>query len=410
MIWDFSNGHFVHTGALLTPGMSLWPPWPPLMFWNIPGDACAPAFPLLSYVSPQKSLPRLCSKCHHREAGGPPGTPLQHGWAGGVLLLAYGGWRPGVPLNTPSTVQMAPRQRPIRPQVARGRDLCVLRGAWGGLGLVPGRILASRTAPGPQKACNREAASRVSGPGQPSVMIRTPGPRAACLASASALKCTSHHHLLKDDKPPWSGVNDGDGDQLSIIPGHRCPGPVLDPASSWCHGCSVTKGTEGGTFLRKQSSLSCRASPMPLSPVISQEGPRGCAAGSPQGPRNWSWLAVREAPLGSATSGGAEPLSGVFSCCRWKVTSLGPCSASCGLGTATRSLACVRLDHGQDTEVDGAACAGLVQPQASIPCIVADCAYRWHVSAWTQVSAAAGAGRPVCQPRVLTHGDVGRGS
>ncbi|KAI4577910.1 hypothetical protein MJT46_019441, partial [Ovis ammon polii x Ovis aries] len=160
------------------------------------------------------------------------------------------------------------------------------------------------------------------------------------------------------------------------------------PASSWCHRCSVTKGT----FLRKQSSLSCRASPVPLSPVISQEGPRDCAAGPPQGPRNCSWLAVREAPLGSATSGGAEPLPGVFSCCRWKVTSLGPCSASCGLGTATRSVACVRLDRGQDTEVDRAACAGLVRPQASIPCIVADCAYRWHVSAWTQCSVSCGEG------------------
>lgn len=77
---------------------------------------------------------------------------------------------------------------------------------------------------------------------------------------------------------------------------------------------------------------------------------------------------------------------------RWKVTSLGPCSASCGLGTATRSVACVRLDRGQDTEVDRAACAGLVRPQASIPCIVADCAYRWHVSAWTQCSVSCGEG------------------
>lgn len=72
--------------------------------------------------------------------------------------------------------------------------------------------------------------------------------------------------------------------------------------------------------------------------------------------------------------------------------SLGPCSASCGLGTAMRSVACVQLDQGQDTEVDGAACVGLVRPQASIPCIIADCTYRWHVSAWMQVSAAAGAG------------------
>lgn len=72
--------------------------------------------------------------------------------------------------------------------------------------------------------------------------------------------------------------------------------------------------------------------------------------------------------------------------------SLGPCSASCGLGTATRSVACVRLHHGQDAAVDEAACAALVRPRASIPCIVADCTYRWHVGTWTQVSATAGAG------------------
>ncbi|XP_066896447.1 LOW QUALITY PROTEIN: A disintegrin and metalloproteinase with thrombospondin motifs 13 [Kogia breviceps] len=77
---------------------------------------------------------------------------------------------------------------------------------------------------------------------------------------------------------------------------------------------------------------------------------------------------------------------------RWKVMSLGPCSASCGLGTAMRVVACVQLDQGQDTEVDGAACVGLVRPQASIPCAIADCTYRWHVSAWMQCSASCGDG------------------
>eukprot|EP00069_Balaena_mysticetus_P010903 bmy_20875T0 len=76
----------------------------------------------------------------------------------------------------------------------------------------------------------------------------------------------------------------------------------------------------------------------------------------------------------------------------WKVMSLGPCSASCGLGTAVRLVACVRLDQGQDTEVDGAACVGLVRPQASIPCVIADCTYRWHVSAWMQCSVSCGDG------------------
>nr|XP_019584504.1 PREDICTED: A disintegrin and metalloproteinase with thrombospondin motifs 13 isoform X2 [Rhinolophus sinicus] len=77
---------------------------------------------------------------------------------------------------------------------------------------------------------------------------------------------------------------------------------------------------------------------------------------------------------------------------RWKVMSLGPCSASCGLGTATRSVACVQLDQGQDTEVDGAACAALVRPRASVPCVVADCNHSWHVSTWTQCSVSCGDG------------------
>uniref|UniRef100_A0A8C0LXD3 ADAM metallopeptidase with thrombospondin type 1 motif 13 n=2 Tax=Canis lupus familiaris TaxID=9615 RepID=A0A8C0LXD3_CANLF len=77
---------------------------------------------------------------------------------------------------------------------------------------------------------------------------------------------------------------------------------------------------------------------------------------------------------------------------RWKIMSLGPCSASCGFGTATRSVACVQLSQGQDIEVDGAACAALVRPQASIPCILAYCTYRWHVSTWTQCSVSCGDG------------------
>ncbi|VCW76337.1 unnamed protein product [Gulo gulo] len=77
---------------------------------------------------------------------------------------------------------------------------------------------------------------------------------------------------------------------------------------------------------------------------------------------------------------------------RWKIMSLGPCSASCGLGTATRSVACVQLSQGQDLEVEGAACAAQVRPQASIPCVITDCTYRWHVSSWTQCSVSCGDG------------------
>lgn len=51
-------------------------------------------------------------------------------------------------------------------------------------------------------------------------------------------------------------------------------------------------------------------------------------------------------------------------------------------------MACVQLDQGQDVEVDEAACAALVRPQASVPCLIADCTYRWYVGTWTEVSTA----------------------
>ncbi|EGW06892.1 A disintegrin and metalloproteinase with thrombospondin motifs 13 [Cricetulus griseus] len=77
---------------------------------------------------------------------------------------------------------------------------------------------------------------------------------------------------------------------------------------------------------------------------------------------------------------------------RWKILSLGPCSASCGLGTATRMVACMQLDRGNDSEVDGTFCKALVRPRASVPCLIADCAYRWHISTWTECSVSCGDG------------------
>lgn len=109
---------------------------------------------------------------------------------------------------------------------------------------------------------------------------------------------------------------------------------------------------------------------------------------------------------------GAVPSWGPSSC-RWKVTSPGPCSASCGLGTATRSIACVQLDRGLDREVDGAACAALARPRASIPCVVTDCTYQWHLSTWTQVRPRLGRGerpmRPHTGPWELPHCEAQKG-
>lgn len=48
----------------------------------------------------------------------------------------------------------------------------------------------------------------------------------------------------------------------------------------------------------------------------------------------------------------------------------------------------MQLDQGHDSEVDETFCKALVQPQTSVPCLIADCAYRWHISTWTEVRAA----------------------
>ncbi|KAM9642400.1 A disintegrin and metalloproteinase with thrombospondin motifs 13 [Trichechus inunguis] len=77
---------------------------------------------------------------------------------------------------------------------------------------------------------------------------------------------------------------------------------------------------------------------------------------------------------------------------RWRVLPAGPCSASCGLGTARRLVACVRLDQGREIELDEVACVGLERPQATIPCLLARCAYRWHVSTWMECSVSCGNG------------------
>lgn len=92
-----------------------------------------------------------------------------------------------MPLHTPFTVQMAPFDKDLSGPKRHEVETCVCSKA-GGEDLVwfpaVSRHLEQRQT---RRRHGWEGESRVSGLGQPSVVIRTPGPRAACLASALAL-------------------------------------------------------------------------------------------------------------------------------------------------------------------------------------------------------------------------------
>ncbi|NWX34703.1 PPN protein, partial [Notiomystis cincta] len=85
---------------------------------------------------------------------------------------------------------------------------------------------------------------------------------------------------------------------------------------------------------------------------------------------------------------------------RWKTGEWGPCSATCGGGTQTRSVYCVAFD-GQSAQaaVEDAECAAFApQPRRSQPCNVRQCA-SWSTGPWSQCSASCGEG---VQTRTVT--------
>ncbi|NXB99164.1 PPN protein, partial [Orthonyx spaldingii] len=85
---------------------------------------------------------------------------------------------------------------------------------------------------------------------------------------------------------------------------------------------------------------------------------------------------------------------------RWKTGEWGPCSATCGGGTQTRSVYCVAFD-GQSPQgvLDDAECMAFAQqPRRSQPCNVRQCA-RWSTGPWSQCSASCGEG---VQTRTVT--------
>uniref|UniRef100_A0A8B9VLL9 Papilin n=1 Tax=Anas zonorhyncha TaxID=75864 RepID=A0A8B9VLL9_9AVES len=86
--------------------------------------------------------------------------------------------------------------------------------------------------------------------------------------------------------------------------------------------------------------------------------------------------------------------------CRWTTGEWGPCSATCGGGTQTRSVYCVAFD-GQSSQgvVDNAECMAFAQqPRSSQPCNMRQCA-TWSTGPWSECSASCGEG---VQTRTVT--------
>uniref|UniRef100_A0A670KEL6 ADAM metallopeptidase with thrombospondin type 1 motif 13 n=1 Tax=Podarcis muralis TaxID=64176 RepID=A0A670KEL6_PODMU len=77
---------------------------------------------------------------------------------------------------------------------------------------------------------------------------------------------------------------------------------------------------------------------------------------------------------------------------RWKVTRMGPCSSSCGLGVATQLVTCMQLSGGQEIELAKSQCREAEKPPFSVPCVIRVCPYEWRVTKWTQCSASCGNG------------------
>lgn len=83
---------------------------------------------------------------------------------------------------------------------------------------------------------------------------------------------------------------------------------------------------------------------------------------------------------------------GIHGCAwsRWKVAGTSPCSASCDLGVAQRTVFCVQFVHGAESSVPEEKCRSAVKPATTAPCLVQVCTYRWEVKAWSQVLRAIG--------------------
>ncbi|XP_023274230.1 thrombospondin type-1 domain-containing protein 4-like [Seriola lalandi dorsalis] len=85
----------------------------------------------------------------------------------------------------------------------------------------------------------------------------------------------------------------------------------------------------------------------------------------------------------------------------WYTGPWGQCSAECGNGTQTRSVACIFNDNGRMEVMDKSKCSSLPQPITAETCRLKPCGVQWYVTEWSACSRSCNGGYRVREVRCL---------
>nr|XP_046234510.1 thrombospondin type-1 domain-containing protein 4 [Scatophagus argus] len=85
----------------------------------------------------------------------------------------------------------------------------------------------------------------------------------------------------------------------------------------------------------------------------------------------------------------------------WYTGPWGQCSAECGNGTQTRSVACIFNNNGRMEIVDQLKCSSLSQPITAQLCRLKPCGVQWYVTEWSACSRSCNGGYRVREVRCL---------
>ncbi|CAG11189.1 unnamed protein product, partial [Tetraodon nigroviridis] len=88
----------------------------------------------------------------------------------------------------------------------------------------------------------------------------------------------------------------------------------------------------------------------------------------------------------------------------WYTGPWGQCSAECGNGTQTRSVACISNNRGRMEVVDGLRCSSRPRPAAVQLCTSKPCGVQWYVTEWSACSRSCNGGYRVREVRCLSDG------